>query len=63
MAAAFLIVLAVPWLRGFFALHPNNVYDDGVSLGIAAVTAVLLTVLLSYDRWLPAVRDIFKRPS
>jgi cation-transporting ATPase E len=63
MAAAFLIVLAVPWLRGFFALHPNNIYDDGVSLGIAAVTAVLLTVLLSYDRWLPAVRDIFKRPS
>jgi cation-transporting ATPase E len=63
MAGAFLIVLAVPGLRDFFALHPDNVYDDTVALGIAAVAAVLLTIALTYDKWLLALRDVFRRPT
>ena len=63
MAGAFLVVLAVPWLQDFFALYPGDLYGDGVALGIAAVAAVVLTIALTYDRWLGAVREVFRRPT
>ncbi|MCW2916350.1 MAG: putative cation-transporting ATPase [Actinomycetia bacterium] len=53
MAAAFLIVLSLPWLRNFFALYLGNLYNDVVALGIAGVAAVLLSLALRYDHWLP----------
>ncbi len=60
MGGAFLIVLAVPWLRDFFALYPSDVRNNVVALGIAVAAAVLLTFALQYDKWLPAVRDVFR---
>jgi cation-transporting P-type ATPase E len=63
MGAAFLIVLAVPPVRDFFALHPGNLYDDTIALAIATGTATLLTLVLEYDMWLPALRDVFRKPT
>ncbi|MFP3969057.1 HAD-IC family P-type ATPase [Actinomadura fulvescens] len=57
MGAAFLIVLAVPWLREFFALRPDNVRNDVTALAIAAGAGVLLTVALRWDKWLTRLRD------
>jgi cation-transporting ATPase E len=63
MGAAFLIVLAVPSVRDFFALHPGDLYDDAIALAITAGTAALLTLALAYDTWLPALRDVFRKPA
>jgi cation-transporting P-type ATPase E len=52
MAGSFLVVLAVPWLRDFFALHPGNVAQDLIALGIAAATAAALTAVLRLTSWL-----------
>jgi cation-transporting ATPase E len=57
MAAAFMIVLAVPGLRDFFALYPGAVYNDTVALGIAAVAAVLLSLTLRYEHRFPDSLD------
>ncbi|MFC4910814.1 HAD-IC family P-type ATPase [Actinomadura gamaensis] len=46
MGAAFLIVLAVPWLRHFFALRPDSLGNDLDALVIAGVAGVLLTLVL-----------------
>ncbi|MEV5575613.1 cation-translocating P-type ATPase [Spirillospora sp. NPDC052269] len=46
MGTAFLIVLAVPWLRHFFALWPDNLANDAYGLGIAALAGVVLTFVL-----------------
>lgn len=61
MGAAFLTVLALPWLRDFFALEPDNLRNDLTALGIAVAAAVLLTVALRYDNWLPRLREAFRR--
>jgi cation-transporting ATPase E len=58
MGAAFLVVLAVPWLRNFFALRPDNVRNDTTALLIAAAAAVLLTFLLRWDSWLTRLRQL-----
>ncbi|MBO2447335.1 HAD-IC family P-type ATPase [Actinomadura barringtoniae] len=58
MGAAFAIVLAVPWLRNFFALHPDNYGNDSAALLIAAAAAVLLTFLLRWDSWLTRLRQL-----
>jgi cation-transporting ATPase E len=63
MGGIFVIVLAVPGPRNFFALLPGDLYDDAVALGIAGAAAVLLTVALTYDKWLSAVREVFHRPA
>ncbi|MFG2006424.1 HAD-IC family P-type ATPase [Spirillospora sp. NPDC048911] len=57
MGSAFLIVLAVPWLRDFFALRPDNVRNDLTALAIAAGAAVLLTLTLRWDKWTTKPRD------
>jgi cation-transporting ATPase E len=46
MGAAFLTVLAVPWLRHFFALHPDDVGNDLYALVIAGAAGVVLTLVL-----------------
>ncbi|WP_433333162.1 HAD-IC family P-type ATPase [Spirillospora sp. CA-294931] len=51
MAGAFLVVLAVPWTREFFALRPDNLHNDLTALVIAAVGGVLLTLVLRWDHW------------
>ncbi|MBW8485777.1 HAD-IC family P-type ATPase [Actinomadura parmotrematis] len=58
MAAAFLVVLAVPWLRDFFALHPDNLQNDLTALAIAVGASVLLTLSLRWDTWYQR----FRRP-
>ncbi|MFC9976258.1 HAD-IC family P-type ATPase [Spirillospora sp. NPDC127200] len=57
MGAAFLVVLAVPWLRNFFALHPDNLHNDLVSIAIAIVAGLLLTLALRWDSWLKRSRS------
>ncbi|MFI0452411.1 HAD-IC family P-type ATPase [Actinomadura sp. 6N118] len=57
MSMAFLVVLAVPWLRDFFALRPEYLRNDLVALGIAAGAAVLLTFALRWDKWLTRLRN------
>ncbi|MQY04251.1 HAD-IC family P-type ATPase [Actinomadura macrotermitis] len=49
MGAAFLVVLAVPWLRHFFALRPDNLRNDVIALAISAVAGVLLVLVLRWD--------------
>ncbi|MCP2337078.1 HAD-IC family P-type ATPase [Actinomadura rupiterrae] len=46
MGAAFAVVLAVPWLRHFFALRPDDLGNDLSALVIAGIAAVLLTLVL-----------------
>ncbi|WP_432763021.1 cation-translocating P-type ATPase [Actinomadura xylanilytica] len=46
MGAAFVLVLAVPWLSEFFALHPGGLDNDATALGIALGAAVLLSLFL-----------------
>jgi cation-transporting P-type ATPase E len=46
MGVAFLLVLAVPFARKFFALHPDNLHNDLVALAIAVLVGLLLTVAL-----------------
>ncbi|MFC6882811.1 HAD-IC family P-type ATPase [Actinomadura yumaensis] len=50
MGAAFVVTLGVPSLRDFFALHPDNLYNDAVGLAIALAAALLLSAAL---RWVP----------
>ncbi len=57
MGTAFAVVLAVPGLRRFFALQPDNLYNDGVALAIAAGAAALLLLALRRDRWTGRARD------
>ncbi|WP_019629036.1 HAD-IC family P-type ATPase [Actinomadura atramentaria] len=52
MGTAFAVVLAVPWLRRFFALWPHDLAGGGTSLGIAVGAAALLTLALRWDAWL-----------
>ena len=49
MGGSFLVVLAVPWLRDFFALRPANLLQDVTALTIAGLAGVLLTVVLRRD--------------
>ncbi|WP_067822437.1 HAD-IC family P-type ATPase [Actinomadura kijaniata] len=51
MGAVFLVVLAVPDLRVFFALYPDNLHNALVALGIAVLAGLLLVVALRLDRW------------
>ncbi|MGI8330226.1 HAD-IC family P-type ATPase [Actinomadura scrupuli] len=55
MAAGFLIVLAVPGLRDFFALYPGDLYSDTAALAIAGVAAVLLSLTVRYAHRFPGV--------
>ncbi|WP_225993911.1 HAD-IC family P-type ATPase [Actinomadura rudentiformis] len=57
MGVAFLVVLAVPWLREFFALRPDNLQNDLVALAIAAGAAVMLTFALRWDKWMTRLRN------
>jgi cation-transporting P-type ATPase E len=52
MGGTFLVVLAVPGLRDFFALRPANLLHDVTALMIAAAAAVVLTLALIRDSWL-----------
>ncbi|MFF4834819.1 HAD-IC family P-type ATPase [Streptomyces sp. NPDC001315] len=55
MGAAFLLVLAVPWLQHFFALKLVGMEMPWVAVGIAAVAAVTLELLWKWvDRRFPA---------
>ncbi|MEU5882721.1 HAD-IC family P-type ATPase [Spirillospora sp. NPDC047279] len=56
MGAAFVIVLAVPWLREFFALQPDNLRNDLAALAIAAAAGLLLTLVLRWDKWMTRLR-------
>ncbi|GAA1567566.1 HAD-IC family P-type ATPase [Actinomadura kijaniata] len=51
MGAVFLVVLAVPGLREFFALYPDNPHNALVALGIAVLAGLLLVAALRLDRW------------
>ncbi|GAA3201601.1 HAD-IC family P-type ATPase [Actinocorallia longicatena] len=46
MGAAFLVILAVPWLRHFFALDHSSFHNDVVALVIAAAFGFLLSLAL-----------------
>ncbi|MEO5877443.1 MAG: HAD-IC family P-type ATPase [Streptosporangiaceae bacterium] len=49
MAGGFLVVLAVPWLRQFFALDQSDLGNDVVALTIAVAGGLLLTYALKYQ--------------
>ncbi|MDX6738419.1 HAD-IC family P-type ATPase [Actinocorallia sp. A-T 12471] len=49
MGAAFLVVIAVPGLREFFALQHQSAENDAVALAIAVAAALLLSHALRHD--------------
>ncbi|GAB2814582.1 HAD-IC family P-type ATPase [Actinocorallia aurea] len=64
MGAAFLVVLAIPALREFFALQHQNAHNDAIAIGIAAAAALLLSHALHrdwYDAALAHVRRLARR--
>ncbi|GAA3505692.1 HAD-IC family P-type ATPase [Streptomyces prasinosporus] len=55
MAAAFLVVLAVPWFQEFFALRLVGMTMPWIAVGVAAVAAATLELLWRWvDRRFPA---------
>jgi cation-transporting ATPase E len=56
MAAAFLVILTVPWLRRFFALDDGSTLNNAIALAIAAATGFVLSVALRND-WYGKVYD------
>jgi cation-transporting ATPase E len=55
MGAAFMVVLAVPWLQHFFALRLVGLEMPWIAVGISAVSAVALELMWKWvDRRFPA---------
>ncbi|MGY0235530.1 HAD-IC family P-type ATPase [Longispora urticae] len=61
MAGIFAFVVAVPFTRDFFLLRFDNLRNNLTGVGLAAVAAVLLTVLLRLDRWLDSLNPRSKK--
>ncbi|ROO91306.1 cation-transporting ATPase E [Actinocorallia herbida] len=60
MGTAFLVVLAVPGLREFFALQHQNAHNDAIALLIAVVAGLLLSHALRRD-WYDLALNYLRR--
>ncbi len=43
MAALFMVALAIPWVRQFFALQPDDIGNDLTAVGISVVAAICIS--------------------